>query len=543
MSTILRSISDASRRTSTSTMSSAASPSADLTPWRDLHLVVILLVALVLRVYVAMVSTYTWDEDRDWIPVAKLISLQPSNPDLPIRGGQHPALPAYFIRLGSLVLGENNLGFRFASLLAGLLTVYLLYVIGREWAGVWAGRLSAGLLALNEYHIGISALAVEKAFYLAFATLAIYVFIRFLRTQAARYLYLAATATGLGFLCKELSILLIPVFFIGLLLSSGRFWLRRKEPYLALALFFVVISPDLYWNLVHPVTEGIDANYVDHFSRIGGIGISKYPFLFYMRQPLLAVGTALGKTWDWDRPYPSMNFVFGAILLGGVLLATLRDARKDATTRVLGTLFCVVFGFFILIRPGTPDRSNLTAVSPFWVDLSLIPAVLLSASYLSRLSVRWMLPAAGVTTAATAYSVAWIWVSHLGLAPVSIGCSPEFLTPPDARMVAVRPEFNLCTTCGSVARTELLNVQIIRWNPELPRQSAVGSPYVEGFRPGTDGGQLRLKATTDFGDKGSGFYHLTYRMTSQFGTDYVLSCNVGATATPYQTYRPKFWVR
>ena len=77
--------------------------------------------------------------------------------------------------------------------------------------------------------------------------------------------------------------MLVGVFFLTLLFSSRRRWLCRFEPWLALGLFGLVISPDVAHNLLNtpqgrPPTY---ANYLDHLSRFGGIGWNEYPTLFY----------------------------------------------------------------------------------------------------------------------------------------------------------------------------------------------------------------------------------------------------------------------
>ena len=209
-------------------------------------LLLIIGTAAVLRLYQAYVAKYIWDEEMRWIPLAQSISLRPGHLHLPLHEGHDPSLPAYFIKASSILFGETPVGFRFPSLLAGMLTILFVYLIAREWRGARAGLWAGGLLAFNEYHIGISSFAVEKSYYLCFVSIAVYSFSRFLQTAKPNFLYLTAVATGLGFLCKLLATLLIPVFFITLLVSGSGSWLRRKEPYIALLIFLVLISPDIY---------------------------------------------------------------------------------------------------------------------------------------------------------------------------------------------------------------------------------------------------------------------------------------------------------
>ncbi|MGE0887578.1 MAG: ArnT family glycosyltransferase [Blastocatellales bacterium] len=173
---------------------------------RNLYfLLALLIVAFGLRLYLAITTAYLWDEDRDWIPLAESISFEPGAINLPVRGDFHGALSAYFIKAGAFLIGNTHLGYRFFGLLAGVVTIVVVYRLAFEFAGAIAAKLSAVFIAFNEYHIQVSTMAIQKVYYLLFAGLAIYGFCRFLREQSPRWLYLAAVAVGLAFLCYEIS--------------------------------------------------------------------------------------------------------------------------------------------------------------------------------------------------------------------------------------------------------------------------------------------------------------------------------------------------
>ena len=73
-----------------------------------------------------------------------------------------------------------------------------------------------------------------------------------IKTRRAPYWYVTGISLGLGMLSKFLIFPLVAAIFLFLLLSpEDRFWLRRKEPYLALILAILVFSPFLYWNSRH----------------------------------------------------------------------------------------------------------------------------------------------------------------------------------------------------------------------------------------------------------------------------------------------------
>ena len=243
--------------------------------------VLVLLAAVFLAAAVGWAARrpHTYVEERETLPCARGINWH----HLPVREYQHCALPIYFIKLSGLIFGTSDLGFRMFNIAAGLGSILAVYALGLRWRGRGTARLAALLLVLDWYHLYCSTIATELAFDLLFVALAMAAFARFLDVQRPAWLYAAAAATGLGFLTKEIDVLLVGVYFLALLSSSRRRWLLRYEPWLALGVFVLVISPDLLHNLWNspqgrPPTY---ANYLDHLSRFGGIGWNEYPTLFY----------------------------------------------------------------------------------------------------------------------------------------------------------------------------------------------------------------------------------------------------------------------
>jgi hypothetical protein len=77
----------------------------------------------------------------------------------------------------------------------------------------------------------------------------------------------------------------------------------------------------------------------------------------------------------------SAAVALGVVLLAGVAAATVRHAPNDRARPYFLLLFWGVFGFFTLIRKGTPD--GLDSVSWIWVDTTMIPAIVLTAAMLA----------------------------------------------------------------------------------------------------------------------------------------------------------------
>ena len=379
---------------------------------KDRWLLLILLAALLVRVQLATTREYIHDEDNTAIPLSKTISFEPGNLHLPLRGENHPALPAYVVKASSTLFGTTRLGYRSMHVLLGLATIVLIYSLTRQSYGPVPARWAAAFLAFNEYYLNVSSRATAHVPNLLLVTAAVYAFSRFLATERAIYLYGAGAAAGLAFYCKESTGLLLPVFALTLLISRHRKWLLSPHVYLAIIIYALVIAPDIAWNMrTNPDTATVtyndqthgQATYAAHLRRIGGLGLSPYPSMFYFRSPLRSVYAAVtgAELKDETTEYWSVNWAIGALLVGGVLITTVRSAGPDQQRIFLLVMFWAIFAFFSLIKKGDPP-GRLDPVSWIWVEITIIPASILAAARLADLKGKWRLLAWAFAAAALA---------------------------------------------------------------------------------------------------------------------------------------------
>jgi len=216
-------------------------------------LVAILAAGALLRLAGASRAPLELSERDCFAPVAMTISW--AHP--PICVAQHGAPPAYCIRRGSLILGDSPLRWRIVSVIAGAAPILPLYLIAACWWGALAGLIAAALLGVERYHIIISGKAIDLPIDSLFGALAMFAFSRFLHSLdpghpesgSGRWLHGTTSVCALGFLRKELTALMLPVilltFFV--LWQTERLW--RREPWITLALFVLLILPDLCSNL------------------------------------------------------------------------------------------------------------------------------------------------------------------------------------------------------------------------------------------------------------------------------------------------------
>ncbi len=365
----------------------------------DVICLLILLVALTVRLHLAATVEYIHDEVNNAIPLSKTISLEPGHVNLPMRGENHGALPAYVAKASSVLFGTTPFAYRSLHVLLGMATIVLIFLLTREWYGPVAARWAAALLAFNEYSLDVSSRVTAHAPHLFLIAAALYAFSRFLRAQRVVYLYAAGAFVGLAFYCKEHSALLLPVFLATLALPANRRWLRSPHVYLAGLVFVLLLGPDLYWNMTTDwetakVTYGdqpaLQAHYQNHLRRLGGIALSPYPSMFYGRSAVRSLYLRFTgrELYDETAEYHSMNVALGVLLLGAVLVTTFRLQERDRLRGFLLLLFWGVFGFFSLIKKGDPP-GRLGAVSWMWVEFTILPAVILAGTRLAGAAGKW----------------------------------------------------------------------------------------------------------------------------------------------------------
>jgi undecaprenyl-diphosphatase len=85
-----------------------------------------------------------------------------------------------------------------------------------------------------------------------FYTLTLYFFIRLIYEKKAKLWYVVGGLVGLGLLSKYNMFLVYPAVLAYLLIDKEeRFWLKRKEPYLAFLFSIAFFIPVILWNLEH----------------------------------------------------------------------------------------------------------------------------------------------------------------------------------------------------------------------------------------------------------------------------------------------------
>ena len=137
---------------------------------------------------------------------------------LPEAGYGIPALVMHFA-------GEGLFGLRLSSVIVGLLSLALLYLLAREFAGRRVAFVATALLTVSHLHIQFSRSGIHYIHALFAVELALWLLVRALRDRSAIAAVLAAVALSLCaqvYFSARLAFVIAPLFVIGLLLFNRR---------------------------------------------------------------------------------------------------------------------------------------------------------------------------------------------------------------------------------------------------------------------------------------------------------------------------------
>ena len=345
----------------------------------SIMLLVIFLLAFILRVYGIDTLPYNYDEPRN-IKIINSINLKELN--LPLHSFQHPPLSVYIHKIGTILFGRNNFGYRFMNVLIGSLTVLLIYFLAKSgFKDGTVGVLSALFLATNRFHVGWSRMINQEIIYLALITVSIIIFWKVYERGSGWFVL--CLAISFSMLAKEVAILIIVPFILFLLIDKkGGDILRKKSFYIFLFSVGMVALSVLTYSFLHAGKD--ELNFTKNLTRLLAIGLNSEPVEFFLMP--LNQHDPLPITWN----YPYMFWVTGVILLVGIFYSFL--ILNNIFIRFMLILFLFYFFFFSVIGDVPPV---LLKDIPFhggefwWADVALIPAIVLSSNMLIALRGRY----------------------------------------------------------------------------------------------------------------------------------------------------------
>lgn len=261
----------------------------------------------------------------------------------------HDGPPLVFAlqRVFFLIFGDNPWGAKLPFVLAGVLTLGLVYLISRELYARRAGYIALGLGAVLAFSTWVADIGYLESIAILWIALSLWLWIRYIKLGEKKYVYWWGLVLGLALLTKYTALFLVPVF-ISYILIYRRDILKLKEFYLALVVTLAVLLPVIGYNIGVYQTRGhFDAavsaalgmesdDFLALASREVGFNIGQsmkgiFSNLSRALSPLVAVLFYLSiiwSLWRWRRKGGELNNV---ILLafgwGLLLLAFIRGSE------------------------------------------------------------------------------------------------------------------------------------------------------------------------------------------------------------------------
>src|SRR6266545_7701946 len=131
----------------------------------------------------------------------------------------HPLLFQFLLAV-LFNFGVSDLAARLLAVAIGVLTVYIVYRLGRSLYGKYVGILAALILAVMPYHVIVTRQVLLDGPMVLCSTLTHYLVARYALTGNPIWLHAAGIGMGLTFLAKETGIILLGAVYAFFALSS-----------------------------------------------------------------------------------------------------------------------------------------------------------------------------------------------------------------------------------------------------------------------------------------------------------------------------------
>ena len=273
------------------------------------------------------------------------------------------------------LLGQNIIALRLPFALAGIFSVFLLYLIGKNLFNHRVGLLAGLFLAVSSYHVWISRTGLQESIVILLILLTFYFFLKSLKDNSH---WQWGIALGLALLSKYTAIVLAPIILVYLLIFNRQVF-KDKKLWLALILAILIFSPVLVYNFNLYQARG---HFDLQFSYLLGQKVSEWDYLpgkiqagsFSERLKNLVPALYQGMLW--------LMFVLGVMSLALAIYRIFRevprpDNYRDSEhfyffiekNRSVFLLILAIFFHLLLFLAIGPSKRFVVMVVPFIILL------------------------------------------------------------------------------------------------------------------------------------------------------------------------------
>lgn len=161
----------------------------------------------------------------------------------------HPVLFFLLQHISIAIVGENMFGVRLPAVLAGIASVYLIYLAAAKLINKRAGFIAAAILAAQSYHVWVSRVGLQDGPVIFFSLLILWLWILALEKDKWWLWVLWGVALGLGVITKFTVLIIIPILGVYAAVFRHNFFVKRYFWYGAAA-FAVISLPSWLYNLL-----------------------------------------------------------------------------------------------------------------------------------------------------------------------------------------------------------------------------------------------------------------------------------------------------
>lgn len=152
----------------------------------------------------------------------------------------HPPLYIFFLNIFSKIFGYNEVALRFSMVFFSMVSIILVYLLGKNLFGEEYGLLSSFILAISRLHVEYSQqIDIDGSFLTFFFLLSALYFINFLKLNKKNYIFLLILSLSLSILTKITSFILIFSIFFILIRYRKKYILKIFVPVFVINLIFL----------------------------------------------------------------------------------------------------------------------------------------------------------------------------------------------------------------------------------------------------------------------------------------------------------------
>ncbi len=307
--------------------------------------------AVLIRIYYFLVTQNqpVWWDEAEYMNLARRFAFR-----------EHywvdPARQILFSFIASIFLRVSDTEFlpRLFLMIISIASVISVYYMGKEMYNKKIALIAGFFMSVFYMNLFFTSRLLNDVSSLTFFTFSVFFFYKYLKNNSAKMLYLSSAMIAIGTLFKLTTASLLFVFFIYLLVTEKLKFLKKKEIWMAIFIFIIILMPYIIWGyyeyhgfVILKAQETIT---------------SSTPEPLYVTGPKVVSGYIQMLPWylfsasSQFYGYLSLILVFGLIIL---------------------SMYRLVIGFDILLREDKEKTSELKR-DFYLILLLLVPFILVS---------------------------------------------------------------------------------------------------------------------------------------------------------------------